>query len=436
MTSAETPPRAGGPSAVSWHARLPFFYGWLMLPVVTLILIAASPGQTYGIAVFNPYLREALSLSSSELSGAYMMGTLLAALPMTWTGALMDRHGPRKTLSGAVLLFGLTCLGMSQVSGLFTLFLAFLFLRMLGQGAMGLLAGGALAMWFNRRLGLAGGISNLGAAASMGVIPALGLWLIHSYGWRWTYAILGLAVWALILPLLALFFRNRPEDIGQEPDGGLVLPEEKREKTCGARRAFTLAAALRTRTYWIVMGITASWSMIGTGIHFHAVPIYLARGLGEADAVAMFSISAAVMACARLGGGLLVDRAPLNLVIAAAMLCKTAALVLLNQREGGWTSTLFPATFALSSGLWMAVNQTLWVRYYGRAHLGKILGAAATIGVASSSFGPFAMGLAYDVFGSYSQIIWIFVAMVAPLALFGLLATPPPVPSPVAVREA
>ena len=428
MTGDETPPPIPRASAASWHARLPFFYGWLMLPIITLIQIATAPGQTFGVAVFNPYLSAALSLSSTELSGAYMAGTLLAALPMTWTGALMDRHGPRKTLVGVVLLFGLTCLGMSQVSGLFTLFLVFLCLRLLGQGAMGLLAGATLAMWFNRRLGLAGGISNLGAAAAMGATPALGLWLIHSYGWRWAYAILGLTVWLLLLPLLGLFFRNRPENIGQQPDGGPDHAGSKHQKTAADQRAFTLSAALRTRTYWIVTAITASWSMIGTGIHFHAVPIYLARGLGETDAVAMFSIFAAVMAATRLGGGLLVDRAPLNLIIAAAMTCKTISLMLLNQLEAGWTAMLFPVSFALSSGLWMGVHQTLWVRYYGRAHLGKILGAATTVGVASSSFGPFAMGLAYDFFGGYGQIIWGFAVLAVPLALFGLLATTPVLP--------
>ena len=118
-------------------SRLPFFYGWLMVPAVMLISICTSPGQTYGVAVFNPYLREALGLSNSELSGAYMAGTVLASLPLTYIGALMDRYGPRCTLMGVVFVFGITCFGVTQVSGLFTLFIAFFFLRLLGQGSMG-----------------------------------------------------------------------------------------------------------------------------------------------------------------------------------------------------------------------------------------------------------------------------------------------------------
>ena len=143
-----------------------------MLPVVTAIQVATSPGQTYGVSVFNPHWRMSLSLSHSELSGAYMLGTLLASLPMTLVGAAMDRYGPRKTLAVVVALFGLVCAGVSQVNGLFTLFAAFLFLRMLGQGAMGLLAVNTLAMWFNRRLGFAGGISSLGFTVAMAAVPS------------------------------------------------------------------------------------------------------------------------------------------------------------------------------------------------------------------------------------------------------------------------
>ena len=109
-------------------ARVPFFYGWIMIPIAMIVQIASSPGQTYGISVFNPYLREAMSLSQSELSGAYMLGTLLASLPMTYVGHIMDRYGLRRTLTVVVILFGLACGTMMQVKGLATLFLAFLYL--------------------------------------------------------------------------------------------------------------------------------------------------------------------------------------------------------------------------------------------------------------------------------------------------------------------
>jgi hypothetical protein len=68
--------RAGGFRRCKSETRLggftgPFFYGWLMLPVVMITLVATSPGQTFGVSVFNPYIRRVLNLSHSEISGAY-----------------------------------------------------------------------------------------------------------------------------------------------------------------------------------------------------------------------------------------------------------------------------------------------------------------------------------------------------------------------------
>lgn len=46
------------------------FYGWIILPIATAGLIATSPGQTYGVSVFNEPLRQSLGLSHSQLSVA------------------------------------------------------------------------------------------------------------------------------------------------------------------------------------------------------------------------------------------------------------------------------------------------------------------------------------------------------------------------------
>jgi len=58
--------------------KAPVYYGWIILPVVVVIHLACGPGQTIGISVFNPSIRESLGLSHSALSGAYMLATLLA----------------------------------------------------------------------------------------------------------------------------------------------------------------------------------------------------------------------------------------------------------------------------------------------------------------------------------------------------------------------
>ena len=404
-------------------SRLPFFYGWVMLPVVTLIGICTSPGQTYGVTIFNPYLREALSLSSSELSGAYALGTILASLPLTYIGALMDRYGPRRVLFGVVFLFGVTCVSMTQVSGLVTLFLAFFFLRLLGQGAMSMMARNALAMWFNKRLGTASGIASVGFAAAVGGIPALSIALIEAYSWRGAYTILGGLVWLVVFPLLIFVFRNRPEDMGQAPDGSWIgndkIPVQVEDP------GHTLPEVFRMRGYWIAVLCMASWSMSGTGVQFHIVSIFAEHGLDAAAVAKMFSVYAMVMAGGRFLAGVLADRLRLNILLSVALIFQCLGLVALNELDPAWLLLVFPIFSALGSSLLVSVGETMWVRYYGRRHLGKIRGSVSTIGVASSGVGPFIMGAAFDFFGGFEQVLWACAGLAAVLALLAPAATPP-----------
>ncbi len=407
-------------------SRIPFFYGWVMLPIVLLIHVATSPGQTYGVSVFNPHIRNDLGLSQSEIGGAYMCGTLLASLPMIYVGTLMDRYGPRRILTGVVILFGLTCGAMSQATGLVTVFLSFLFLRMLGGGSMNLLAANTMALWFNRKLGFAVGMVSVGSALSMGIIPSANLWLIQSFGWRGAYAILGILVVGMVLPLLAFLFRNRPEDVGQAPDGREMEPlTPPHPDHTVSEKAHELGFAIRTRAYWILAASVFMPALTVTGIHFHAVQIYLDVGLAEADAAHMFSIFAVAVALSMLVGGIMADRFQLNRLLSASMVGISSGIWLLTYVSSPWSSRLFAVVLGAGLGVFMSVLSTILARYYGRAHLGKIRGTVITIEIAASSTGPFLMGVAHDILGSYNSILTAAALVTAPMVFIALFATPP-----------
>ena len=93
-----------------WLAkRVPFFYGWMIPPISILVLVATSPGQTLMISVFNPRFLSDLNISLSQLSWAYMAGTLLASIPQSYLGDWMDKIGWRKMLIIVSILFSLAC---------------------------------------------------------------------------------------------------------------------------------------------------------------------------------------------------------------------------------------------------------------------------------------------------------------------------------------
>jgi len=408
--------------------RVPFFYGWLMLPVAMVAQVATSPGQTFGISVFTSSFRESLGLSHSQLTGAYLLGTLLASLPVPMIGGLMDRFGMRRMILVVVTLLGMACLFTSQISGLISLFFAFLLLRMIGQGVLTLLAANTLAMWFHDRLGTVLGMTSMAMAGAIAIVPPLLLHLIDSYGWRATYAIMGVAVWVIVLPIVVVFYRNRPEDVGQVPDGrGPKRRGRNAASTAGITTGsdFDLEAAIRTRSYWILLANNAVWGLVATAIVFHIVSICDQVGLSRSTAAGTFTTFAVFMALMQLVGGLLADRVALNVLLTVGVSGLACGVIILIHVDQAWEAHFYAATFGASQGLVGVSSNTAWARYFGRTHLGKIRGSTWTAAVAGSAIGPFIMGLALDHFGSYQPALWLFVGMFVPMALAALLATPP-----------
>ena len=154
-------------------ARLPFFYGYVMIPVAMFVQIATSPGQTFAISAFTPSLRESLGISDSLLSLAYMLGTVGAAFPLSLIGPLSDRYGLKGITFVALAALAVACYLASQVTGFFTLLAAFFMLRFLGQGSLSLLSSNAIAMWFRTRIGRVSAAMSIGTAVAFAWIPAL-----------------------------------------------------------------------------------------------------------------------------------------------------------------------------------------------------------------------------------------------------------------------
>jgi MFS family permease len=420
--------------------RLPFFYGWVMVPISMITLVATAPGQTYGVSVFNPSFREALDISLSQLTGAYMLGTFLASLPQPWIGRLMDRLGIRRLMTIIVFLFGLACFFTANVRNLVMLFLAFFFLRMLGQGALMLLGTNTPAMWFRKRLGFVSGIMSLGMSGGTAILPPLLLFLILNFGWRTTYLILGVAVWVIMFPLLAVFFRNRPEDVGQQVDGktgrqepGAVSAVARADNPAGSpvgdrnpeEPGLTLKEAQRTRAYWIMLLSSALWSMILTAVFFNIIPVFTSQGLSEAGAATTFTTLSIVAAVMQFVGGVRADRVPLPWLLSASLVFLIAGIAFLMNANTVLLGHAYAVMIGFTQGLFMAVGNVIWLRYYGRPHLGQIRGSVVTAIVAGSSAGPFIMGFTYDQLGDYRWSLILFIALLVPLAIAAFFATPP-----------
>jgi len=426
QVSVACEPRTSAPATEK--SRL--YYGWVIVPLAMLAMVANSPGQTLGISIFNEPIRQSLNLSHSQLGAAYTLGTLLGAIPIMYIGALMDRYGLRRSLLGLLSLFCVACLMTGAAQNWWTLMVAFCLLRMLGPGALSLVSSSILPFWFDRRLGTVEGIRSFGQAGSMALIPAVNLWLVSHFGWRGAYLFFGIGIWAVLFPLYWLLFRNRPEDVGQKIDGGCVAPTPGVSTSKAAHQTvsehdFTLRETLRTFAFWVAALGTAAFGLVHTALFFSLVPIYQERGLTDvhaATAMMTFAISMAVM---QFIGGVLADRMKSPRLMAIGLAGTTAGVLLLFVATDPLTAIASSVIMGSTLGIHSGAVQPLWARYFGRLHLGKIRGMLTTMCIALSSLGPLIAGTVRDFSGSFDIAMWIFIAIPLPLAILSWFAVAP-----------
>ncbi len=95
--------------------KLPFFYGWWIVAVGTLGILASIPGQTMGVSVFTDHLIEVTGLSRLALANAYLIGTLASGLLLPLGGVLLDRFGARVLAVAACVGLAATLLFLSRI---------------------------------------------------------------------------------------------------------------------------------------------------------------------------------------------------------------------------------------------------------------------------------------------------------------------------------
>ncbi len=210
-------------------------------------------------------MMDSLALSRTEVSSAYLVGTLAGAVSMPWFGSLLDRRGVRYTLTVVVVAFSALLAAMSGVRGIVTLTLGFVGIRMFGQGALGLVSSTAVAYWFERRRGTAIGIASAIGQAILSIAPlALGL-AVTGLGWRSAWLVAAATVGTITLLVARLGMRDGPEDVGQLVDGRSHSAPTPATNNWGARRA----EAIRAPMFWAITGAVVTTGLIGTGLAFH-----------------------------------------------------------------------------------------------------------------------------------------------------------------------
>ena len=394
------------------------FYGWRILGLAIITGGLTGPGQTIGVSVFVDQFISDFGMSRSEVSTAYLIGTLIAALGLPVIGRRVDRVGVRRAMTVIGVAFGVALVGMAGVQGFVTLAIGFVAIRLLGQGSLMLVSTVAVTLWFEKRRGTVLGIFTTGTAIVMALVPVGLSLIIEGYGWRVAWLTSAVMIWLVVVPIARFGMIDRPSDVGQVPDGPnpKKMEPSKEQTTVSATRS----EALRTNRFWSLIAASATVGMLVTALNFHQISLLADAGLTATEAAVMFLPQVIGAAAAGLLFGYLSDRLTGRELIPMAMGLLIISLVLAASLTPGVAVVLYAVSLGAAGGAIRSVSATLLPRWFGVRHIGEIQGTASFINVAATALGPVVFALTRDATGGYGGAATWFIIM--PL-LAGIVAT-------------
>ncbi|MCM3575536.1 MFS transporter [Mesobacillus subterraneus] len=403
-------------SGLSAPFKTNFYYGWVIVFIAGLGVFFSGPGQTYSVSVFiDSYIKD-FGWSRSHVSAVYSLATLAAGICMFFVGRFVDKWGQRKMSVIVGIGLALASFWNSMVVNTAMLFIGFFLIRVLGQGSMSLIPNTLVPQWFITKRGKAMSLMAIGGFASSAALPPLNAWLVATWGWSFSWKVWGVLLLVIFVPLAYILIRNKPEDIGEYPDG--VKPEWTNDPSVPNRTSnpfeevnWTVQEAVKTRAYWLLLFCVGIPALVNTGLTFHLISIFKTNGISPGIAALVLSLMALIGFPVTLIAGPLLDRVKAQYVLAGIFAGEIIFILVLLAADQTAIAIAFGVLWGISGGFERITLNYVWPSFFGRQSLGSIKGSAMTVTVLGSALGPLPFGLAYDYFAGYEEILLMSIIL-------------------------
>jgi MFS family permease len=410
------------------------FYGWVLLPVLCLVYSIPIGFALYGPPVINTFMAEDLKLQRWQVNVGYSIIGFVLGLGALFIPWLMNRFGPKKTLAiGAALaafssilmaLLGNITVGLFGNSYPLTYWIICLFVGLGVSFGTVVPVQALVLLWFNVHRALAMGLVLGGGAIGGFIYPQIISNCIISFGndWRVGWYVIALACFIGAGVALAAV-RNRPEELGQHPDG--ISPQQLEQATKSAKHVlirtyrspinWSTAAAFKTRSMWLLMIGTAVifflWQALltQTPAHLHD------RGFLSSDPVLfmqpafIYGLILAFSIVGRLSVSFLGEKIESRFIMATAGLLLVIGGVLfwLASKENLWAVYLFPVFTGVGFGATYVSMPLTIGNYYGVGSFANLARVTNPINTIFQYSAPAVAGLMYDVNHNYGMAVLI-----------------------------
>jgi sugar phosphate permease len=345
--------------------------------------------------------------SRTAISSAVAINIALFGLIGPFAASVIDRWGARRVIAGAVALLAVSVALTTRMQTQWQFTLLWGVLVGTGTGVTSMVLAAIVAnRWFDERRGLVlGALSAANATGQLIFLPSLAS-MVTQHGWRaaaWLVA--GAA--AVVFALVAIFMRDRPEDLGLLPYGRVADVARPRQRALLPLDA--LAVASRSRSFWILAGSffvcgASTNGLIGT----HLIAACHDYGIHEVRSAQLLAMMGIFDILGTTASGWLTDRYSSRLLLFSYYTLRGISLLLLplTLQEGASSLIIFAVFYGLD---WIATvppTVRLTSEAFGRENTGVIYGwisASHQLGASAAAFGA---GAIRGMLGDYQLAFW------------------------------
>lgn len=391
-----------------------FFYGYVVITAAFFIqAIAWGINNSFGV-FFNPLLTE-FGWLRATISGAASLSFLVHGLVSIFMGGLNDRFGPRLIMTGCGFFLGLGYLLMTGVNAIWHLYLFYGLIVGVGQSGMEVILLSTIARWFEKKRGTMSGIIKVGTGFGMVIMPIFATWLITTYGWRTSFAVLGVVILVVIISLAQFLVRD-PAKKGQFPDNER---DTNLSRLNSVEDGLSSQEAVHTRQFWTICAVYFIILVCVYTVLMHIVQHAIDLGISAANAANILASIGAVSIAGRFVMGGAGDRIGNRLALLICLLFLLIGLTWLQLAKKLWMFYLFAALYGFAHGGFFTLGSPLLAGLFGTRSHGLIFGIVIFISTIGGAIGPVMAGHIFDVTKSY-QIVFLILAM---LSVIGLILT-------------
>lgn len=422
----------GTPSSGAAIDLAEFHAGWRALLLALLgIAISINAALLYGFGTLVVPLEQAFGWPRSALQASISFLFAGAVVGLQLAGWLNLRYGIRKVTVASLVLMALGYLATTQIGGsIWSLYVAFALLPVIGAGALLVTWTQLISLWFDRNRGLALAIGLSGTGITAAVIPSLMTWGIDK--WSWQAAFVLLALLNLLLAVASMIWFEVPP----LTSSGSARASSKEHQTLPG---MTFGESLSSPKLWVCNVALALVVSSIVGMVTSIVPMLRDQGLSAADASLVFSCFGFSLIFGRVVVGYLLDRLwPPGVSAVALALPAIGCLIFLSGSVEFLPLALAAALVGFGAGAEFDIAAFLISRYFGLRDYGRIFGLHQGLLTVAAALAPMLFAAFLEHTGSYNGMLLysLGASSAGPLLLLTLGRAPSSIASPALAARA